>query len=139
MEIEQSLPPPGCNQRPADVLVHGPEEGSPTTVDTSVVHALQSSDSVADVHPGKQARLAELRKVRESAAACRRAGWLFCPMVLETVGAWGGRARHLTQALSCRLSLVWHCSRKEAVLTCRGRIAAALIRQSAGSWSGAFR
>ena len=93
-----------------------------------MVHALQSSDSVADVHPGKQARLAELRKVRESAAACRRAGWLFCPVVLETVGAWGGRARHLTQALSCRLSLVWHCPRKEAALICRGRIASALLR-----------
>ena len=118
----------GSSQRPADLLVHGREEGFSTAIDFSVVHALHSPDNLADVHPGKLARATELRKVRESAALCRTAGWHFCPFVLETIGAWGGRARYLSQTLANRLAIVNQCSRKDAALACRGRVASALLR-----------
>ena len=106
----------------------GTKKASSTAVDFSVVHALQSSDILADVQPGKLARTTEQRKVRENAALCRLAGWNCCPFVLEAVGAWGGRTRHLTQIIACRLAAVQQCTRKEAALSCRGRISSALLR-----------
>ena len=62
---------------------------------------------LAEVRPGKLARQVENQKVRARLPVCRRLGWSFCPFVLEAAGAWGGKARHLTQlntqkyALSC--------------------------------------
>ena len=46
------------NLRPADVLVHG-LDNSPLAVDFSVVHPLQPSADLAEVHPGKLARQTE--------------------------------------------------------------------------------
>ena len=48
--------------RPADVLVHG--LGAPLAVDFAVVHPLQPSANLEEVHPGKLARQKETIKVR---------------------------------------------------------------------------
>ena len=56
------MSPPGVGSRPADVLLHGLGSDSPLAVDFYVVHHLQLSDDLAEVHPGKLVNAAEKRK-----------------------------------------------------------------------------
>jgi hypothetical protein len=95
VELEKGIP--GSHARPADVLIHGLVDGATTAVDCSVTHPLQLSRPLAGALPGKQAKVVERRKLRDSFWACKRAGWDFHPFVLETVGAWGGHARYILQ------------------------------------------
>ena len=115
--------------RPADVLVHG--LGAPLAVDFAVVHPLQPSANLAEVHPGKLARQTETTKVRMRMPACRQVSWSFCPFVAETVGRWGGKGQHLLQDVMRRWSLAHHCCMKEAAVACRTRLHASLIRSLA--------
>ena len=101
MRAELEVSPPGVGFRPADVLLHGLGSDSPLAVDFSVLHPLQLSDDLAQVHPGKLVKAAEKRKIREQFSVCHSAGWGFCPFVVETQGTWGGQARHLIQRLVC--------------------------------------
>jgi hypothetical protein len=125
VEIEKNIP--GSHTRPADVLVHGLVDGLPTALDCSVTHPLQLSSPLAGVLPGKQAKVVERRKLRDSFWASKRAGWDFHPFVLETVGAWGGHARHVLQHIIRRWSLVKGCSKAEAARVVKLRISAALL------------
>ena len=118
------------NLLPADVLVHGIENPS-LAVDFSVVHPLQPSADLAEVHPGKLARQVENHKVRARVPACRRLGWSFCPFVLEATGAWGGKAKQLTQLMTQKCALRHECSRKEAGIACRTRLHLSLLRSLA--------
>ena len=75
LRAELEVNPPGTLSRPADVLLHGLGSDSPLAVDLSVVHPLQLSNDLAEVHPGKLAKAAEKRKTREQFAVCNKAGW----------------------------------------------------------------
>ena len=77
--------------------------------------------------PGKQAKVVERRKLRDSFWACKRAGWDFHPFVLETVGAWGGHARYILQHIIRRWALVKACSKGEAARAVKLRISSALL------------
>ena len=118
VELEQG--PGGSPLRPGDVLVHG-LDADPLAVDVGVVHTLQSSINSADVQPGPLAKKMEQRKVLERQALCRRNGWSFSPFAMETIGVWGGKARHLLQ----KLATVWAnhngCTKREAASGCRSR------------------
>jgi hypothetical protein len=59
--------------RPADCLVHGLDGPSPSSVHFSVVHALQPSADLADVHPGNLAAAVKRRKHRENGPVCKGA------------------------------------------------------------------
>ena len=133
VEIEQG--PDGL--RPADVLVHG-LDNSPLAVDFSVVHPLQPSADLAEVRPGKLARQTENSKVRARMPACRRQGWSFCPFVVEAMGAWGGRAKNLTQLLTQKYALRQQCSMKEAGEACRTRLQLSLLRSLSRQLERAF-
>ena len=113
--------------RPADVLVHG-IDNSPLAVDFSVVHPLQPSADLAEVRPGKLARQVENQKVRARLPACRRLGWSFCPFVIEATGAWGGKAKHLTQLIVQKYALRHQSSMKEAGMVCKTRLQLSLLR-----------
>ena len=104
--------------RPADVLMHGFKH-STLTVDFSVVHPLKPSSDLAEVRFGKLARQVENQKVHARMPACRRMGWSFCPFVIEATGAWGGKARHLTQLVTHKHALRYQCLLKEAGTLCR--------------------
>ena len=101
---------------------------SPLAVDFSVVYPLQLSDDLAEVHPGKLAKAAEKRKIREQFSVCHSAGWGFCPFVVETQGTWGGQARHLMQCLVCLWAAKKGCTKAEAAAHCIGCIPTADLR-----------
>jgi len=57
--------------RQADVLLHCLDSKSPPAVDFSVVHPLQLSHYLAEVHAGILAKAVERYKTREQFAVCR--------------------------------------------------------------------
>ena len=93
-----------------------------------MVHTLQTSASLADMRPGKLAKQAENRKTSERSAICRQEGWTFVPFVVETVGMWGGKARYLSQKLMRLWALKNSCSMSDAAMSCRARLALAVVR-----------
>ena len=125
VELEQG--PEGSSLRPGDVLVHG-LDAEPLAVDVGVVHTLQSSINLADVQPGQLARKMEQRKVLERQALCRRNGWTFSPFAMETIGVWGGKARHVLQKLATAWANLNSCTKHEAASLCRSRLELALVR-----------
>ena len=127
LRVEVEKGPDGSLERPADVLVHGLER-SPVAVDFSVVHALQPSSSLADVHPGRLAAQVERLKRHQNAALCQRAGWLCQPFAVEAVGAWGGGARYITQKVVRHWALKHDSSLKEAGISCQAVLGSAVLR-----------
>ena len=111
LHVEDEEGPVGTNQRPADVLVQG-LDGRPLAVDFAVVHTLQSSINMADEQPGKLTKQMENWKVKRKQALCASNGWSFLPFVMETIGSWGGKAKHLLQILIKQLALTHFCNRK---------------------------
>ena len=103
-------------------------EGQPLAVDFSVVHTLQQSTNLADVQPGKKAKRMENWKIKQSQALCARQGWSFAPFVMETVGTRGGKGRYVLQKVTKHYALTQQCSKAEAAVTCRTRLALALVR-----------
>lgn len=49
-------------------------------------------------------------------------------LVLETTGAWGGRANHLIQRLIILHALRNKCNKSEAAVICRGRLCVSLFQ-----------
>ena len=127
LRVELEKGPEGSSLRPGDVLVHGLAD-VPLAVDVGVVHTLQSSINLADVHPGQLAKKMEQRKVLERQALCRRNGWSFSPFAMETIGVWGGKARHLLQKLVTAWANLHGCTKCEAASICRSRLELALVR-----------
>ena len=97
-------------------------------MNVGVIHTLQSSILLADVKPGQPAKKMERRKLLKRQALCRRSGWSFSPFVMETIGAWGGKANQLLQKLVTLWANNKGCSKLEASLLCRSRLQLALIR-----------
>ena len=128
LRVEREVSPHGTSSRPADVLLHGLDSSSPLAVDFTVVHPLLMSQNLAEVHPGKLTKMAERKKTREQFAKCHKAGWEFCPFIVETQGTWGGHARHLMQRIICLWALKKGCSKSEAVVSCTGPISTAVLR-----------
>ena len=126
VEIEQG--PADSLDRPADALVHGLDGPSPVSADFSVVHALQLSADLADVHPGKLAAAVERRKRRENRRLCAGAGWQCQPFAVEARGAWRGGARFLLLRLGKAWALKHGCSSREAYRTCQDRLGVAVLR-----------
>ena len=60
--VELEVSPPGTSSQPADVLLHGLDSSAPLAVDFSVVHPL----------------------TRQQFVMCHKAGWEFCPFIVET-------------------------------------------------------
>ena len=122
LQVDLEKGPEGSILRPADALVQG-LDNSPIAVDFSVVHTLQTSD----MRPGKLVKQAENR-TSERSAICRQEGWNFVPFIVETVGMWGGKARYLSQKLMRLWALKNSCSMSDAALSCRARLALAVVR-----------
>ena len=127
LHVEVEKGPEGSLLRPGDVLVHGLVD-EPLAVDVGLVHTLQSSIPLADVHPGQLASKMERRKVMERQALCKRNGWSFSPFAMETLMVWGGKANGLLQKLVNLWANNNGCSKSEASLLCRSRLQLALLR-----------
>ena len=112
---------------PGDLLVHGLPGVQPTAVDIGVTHPLQLSSPLAEVSPGKAAVDYERRKIFKNLAFCRKAGWTYCPFVLETVGAWSGRAKQLMQMIITQWASQRGSSYADAAQHCRSSISGTLL------------
>ena len=80
---------PDTDARPADVLIPHWTRGKDTAMDVTVVNPLQAAlVNRAATTPGHALTHAYNRKMGQSGEACRRAGLVFTPMPMETLGGW---------------------------------------------------
>ena len=94
---------PGSSERPADVLLHVPDQPAPLAVDVSLVHPLRPS--LAEDAAGRAASQRELAKEQLYSSPCKAVGWGFRPCAVETTGAWGPSGRRLVRMLTRRQSM----------------------------------
>ena len=84
---------PGSSSRPADVYLPNWRRGQPAALDVTVISTLQQQTlSGAATTPGHALLVGEQRKMAAHAESCHRAGVLFVPMVVETLGGWNEEA-----------------------------------------------
>ena len=80
---------PGTEARPADVLIPHWTAGKDTALDVTVVNPLQDRlVNQAAVNAGHALNTAYSRKMTQTGEACRRAGIVFIPLPMETLGGW---------------------------------------------------
>ena len=132
----------GSDGRPADLFIPSWTGGQDTALDVTVVNPLQ----VAMVHqaantPGHALKKAFDRKIAKHGEPCRKAGVIFIPLPMETLGGWhevtvkevkkigGALARHTGAEESITLS---HIVQRLSVLLIKGN-AALLLNRSPSS------
>ena len=96
--------------RPADLLVVNTSVGSPIALDVSLVHPLQSSLPQAAALPGTLAHHRAQQKVERYRAACKTAGWRFCPAVYETTGGHNPSFGPFLKQWARKMSMAAGCS-----------------------------
>jgi len=102
VEVEVSLPNSSDRQ---DVFVHALENGVPTAIDVSAVHALQLSSNLAEACNGTAMAVTIQRKLQQYQAPCKAAGWNFRTAIAETTGAWSKDTHTLLHRLSLRMGM----------------------------------
>ena len=137
LATQSNAPLAGSSRKPADLLIHG-IDSTPLAVDFSVTHPLQHSAHLADVSPGIAAKGVEKRKIKESQALCHSHGWSHTPFVFETIGAWGGKGKHLLQQLIKTYALKQSLPLAEAAAKLRTRLATTLLSGLARQLERAF-
>ena len=73
--------------------------------------------------------------MRARLPACRPLGWSFFPFVFKATGAWGGKAKHLTQLTVQKYALRHQSSMKEAGMAWKTRLQLSLLRNLSRSWN----
>ena len=80
---------PGTDTRPADILLPHWTGGRDTALDITVVNPLQVAFiNQSAANPGHALRKAFERKMIKHGEPCREAGLSFCPLPMDTLGAW---------------------------------------------------
>ena len=80
---------PGNDARPADVYIRRWIRRKDAAFDVTVINPLQqASIDRAAIEPGYALDVARNRKNDQSFEACRREGFVFVPLPVETFGAW---------------------------------------------------
>ena len=80
---------PGSNSRPADVYLPIWERGASAALDVTVISPLQSlTINQSAVTQGHAITVARSRKFAAHGEACRGAGVVFIPLVVESLGGW---------------------------------------------------
>ena len=94
---------PGCDRRPADVLLHNWAQGRDAALDVTVVTPMrQDLVEQAATNPGHALSAKYDEKLNGAEELCRRQGMAFFPLAAETFGGWhrvGGRGRSRNLAL----------------------------------------
>ena len=95
---------PGCDRRPADVLLHNWAQGRDAALDVTVVTPMrQDLVEAAATNPGHALSVKYDEKLNGAEELCRRQGMAFFPLAAETFGGWhrvgGGRSRNLALRL----------------------------------------
>ena len=105
LNVQLEVVAPDNGLRPADVLVTG-LEFAPCALDVAVVHELQPSLSFATMTTETAKQGEELRKLSSFGHLHRQSLWAFIPVVVNTSGRWGPRARGFMQSLIRHRALV---------------------------------
>ena len=80
---------PGSNSRPADVYLPIWERGASAALDVTVISPLQKlTINQSAVTQGHAITVARTRKFAAHGEACRGAGVVFIPLVVESLGGW---------------------------------------------------
>ena len=80
--------PKGQLTRPADVLVCGVSD-TPDAADTTFVHILHPTLSLAGLDATKQLQQREVEKRRQNQVVCHQMSWNPVPFAVTTIGQWG--------------------------------------------------
>jgi hypothetical protein len=96
---------PGTEARPADVLIPNWCAGKDAAMDVTVVNPLQTRmvDQAA-AHAGHSLTVRFNDKMTKHGEACRRAGMVFIPLVVETLGGWEEQAEAQIKRLGAALA-----------------------------------
>ena len=80
---------PGCDRRPADVLLHNWAQGRDAALDVTVVTPMRQDLVVAAAtNPGHALSFKYDEKLNGAEELCRRQGIAFFPLAAETFGGW---------------------------------------------------
>ena len=80
---------PGCDRRPADVLLHNWAQGRDAALDVTVVTPMrQELVEQAATNPGHALSVKYDEKLNGVEELCRRRGMAFFPLAAETFGWW---------------------------------------------------
>ena len=107
---------PNSNSRPADVLIPIWTNGMDTAMDVTVVNPLQRlmvEQAAATPRYALKTRFRE--KMTRHGEDCRRAGLVFVPLVVETLGGWEEQAE--VQIKRLEAALARHTGQEEAEKT----------------------
>ena len=123
---------PGCDRRPADVLVPNWAQGRDAALDVTVVTPLQQETmALAATTPGHALTFAYERKIRGAEEACRRQGIAFIPLAAESFGGWHGAGEREVRKLGAALARHTGQDESEAVHHLWGRLGVLLQRGNA--------
>ena len=130
---------PGSDARPADVLIPNWTGGRDTALDITVVNPLQAAMvNQAAVTAGHGLTVAYDRKMTKAGEECRRAGMVFIPMPMETLGGWHEKTEMQVKKLASALArhtggeqseTTRHLCQRLSILLARGNSALILNRQ----------
>ena len=123
---------PGCDRRPADVLLPNWAQGRDAALDVTVVTPLQQETiALAATTPGHALTFAYERKIRGAEEACRRQGIAFIPLAAESFGGWHGAGEREVRKLGAALARHTGQDEGEAVHHLWGRLGVLLQRGNA--------
>ena len=123
---------PGCDRRPADVLLPNWAQGKDAALDVTVVTPLQQETMAqAATTPGHALTFAYERKIRGAEEACRRQGIAFIPLAAESFGGWHGVGEREMRKLGAALARHTGQDEGEAVHHLWGRLGVLLQRGNA--------
>ena len=129
---------PGSDARPADVLIPNWSGGRDTAMDVTVVNPLQAAlVNIASTTPGHALTKRFNEKMTKHGENCRRAGMVFLPLPMETLGGWHDQTVSLVKRLGSALArqtgqdeseAIRHFAQRLAVLLAKGNSALLLNR-----------
>ena len=120
---------PGCDRRPADVLLHNWAQGRDAALDVTVVTPMrQDLVEQAATNPGHALSAKYDEKLNGAEELCRRQGMAFFPLAAETFGWWHRVGEREVKKLGSALARHTGQEEGEAVHHLWGRLAILLQR-----------
>ena len=123
---------PGTVARPGDVTIRRWSNGKDGAIDVTVTSPLSRSNVAgAAAEAGASLAKACLRKVRDTAEACRREGFVFLPFAMETLGGLHSGAITQVKQLAAALARCKGSEEGEVTSQLFGRLSLTLMRGNA--------
>ena len=122
---------PGCDDRPADVLIPFWTQGRDTALDITVVNPLQCALLNRSSHDGGSAvAKAYSRKTRTYGERCAAEGIAFLPLAVDSLGGWHKAGLAAITRLGRQLARILGGEEKTQVRHLRQRLGILLVRDN---------